>query len=311
MTVEHLSGYQARDREVIDYELYRLPGTELWFRGPEDPAATADPSVVCLGAAQTFGCFAERPYPRLLADRFSVPVLNLGYGGAGPEFYLRHPELIERANRASVAVVQVMSGRSVTNARFRSDGLEYLRRRSDGQRVSAEDAYTEIVYGRVLAHRPLTIPVRAARKAAARARTRTTRALVAETRANWVADYQGLLSRLTVPVVLAWFSVRSPDLTDDYSTPGRLLGRFPQLVNRQMLDALAPLVDEVIECTTDVGLPQPLYRAGTSDPVTVDPADDRPDLGGSVWTHNTYYPSPEMHQALALALEGACGRHLG
>ena len=32
---ENLPGYQARDYEVVDYELYRLAGTDLKFRGPE------------------------------------------------------------------------------------------------------------------------------------------------------------------------------------------------------------------------------------------------------------------------------------
>ena len=37
-------------------------------------------------------------------------------------------------------------------------------------------------------------------------------------------------------------------------------------------------------------------------PVTVDPALDRPDFGGSLWTHNHYYPSPEMQEDAAEAL---------
>lgn len=33
MVKEHLSGYQARDYEVVDYQIYNLRGTELFFEG--------------------------------------------------------------------------------------------------------------------------------------------------------------------------------------------------------------------------------------------------------------------------------------
>lgn len=310
-SVDHLSGYQARDVDVIDYQLYQLDGTDLWFRGPRDPRAVTAPTIACLGAAQTFGCFAEEPYPALLADRLDVPVLNLGYGGAGPGFYLRHPELLERISGADVVVVQVMSGRSESNSMFDSGGLEYLRRRSDGGRVSADAAFAEILYGRRLAEAPLSIPVRAARKLAPRLRRRTIAQIVAQTRAEWIENYRALLDAIPAPTVLAWFSVREPDITDDLSSVSRLLDRFPQLVNQAMIDAVIPHADEYVQCTTSRGLPQPLVSRHTGDPITVDPARDRPDLGGRVWTHNEYYPSPEMQLDLADLLEPICSTHVG
>ena len=309
--MEHLSGYQARDAEVIDYELYRLDGTELWFRGPRDEAAVTAPRVACLGAAQTFGCFAERPYPALLAERLGVPVLNLGYGGAGPRFYLRHPELLERLASADVVVVQVMSGRSESNSRFDSGGLEFLRRRRDGGRVSADAAYAELLYGRRLAGAPLTVPVRVARRVAARVRRASTARVVAETRAAWVDSYRQLLDAIEAPTVLAWISVRQPGPAgDDLGSPARLLGAFPQLVHQPMIDAVRPHADHYVQCVSSRGLPQPLVSRHTGRPTTVDPAHDRPDLGGRVWTHNEYYPSPEMQTDLADLLEPVCRAHL-
>ena len=47
----HLSGYAARDHEVIDYRMAELPATGLMFRGPL-PALETGRFVVCLGAAQ-------------------------------------------------------------------------------------------------------------------------------------------------------------------------------------------------------------------------------------------------------------------
>src|SRR5690606_20333234 len=85
---EHLSGYQARDYDIVDYRMYELPGTRLWFRGPM-PDLEAGRYFTCIGAAQTFGCFCSQPFPDLLAQKLGLPSLNLGYGGAGPEFFAR------------------------------------------------------------------------------------------------------------------------------------------------------------------------------------------------------------------------------
>lgn len=306
--VEHLSGYQARDHEVIDYELYQLDGTDLWFRGPRDEISVVEPTIACLGAAQTFGCFSEAPYPALLAERLGVPVLNLGYGGAGPQFYLRHPELLERIDAADLVVVQVMSGRSESNSLFDSGGLEFLQRRSDGMRISADDAFAEILYGRRIANAPLTLPTRVLRKAAQRLRRRKTAAIVDETRSRWVDNYRLLLDAIAAPTVLTWFSVRTPAVRDDFSSVSRLLNSFPQLVNQAMIDAVAPHADAYVECTTTRGLPQQLRSRETGEPTTVDPALDRPDLGGRLWTHNEYYPSPEMHIDLTDRLVPVCSK---
>ena len=77
--------YQRRDLEVVDYELYPLDeGSDLWCRGPAPEALKKKSYVVCLGAAQTFGCFCDSPYPRLIQQSLDMPVVNLGFGGAHP-----------------------------------------------------------------------------------------------------------------------------------------------------------------------------------------------------------------------------------
>ena len=69
-----------------------------------------------------------------------------------------------------------------------------------------------------------------------------------------------------------------------------------------MVAQVRSLCDSYVECVTDRGSPQPLKSRFTGEPVTVDPALDRPDFGGSLWTHNHYYPSPEMQEDAAEAL---------
>ena len=69
--------YQERDYEVVDYELYAIPGIGM-ARGPAPDSLEAGRYFTCLGAAQTFGCFCERPFPALVAERLGVPALNFG-----------------------------------------------------------------------------------------------------------------------------------------------------------------------------------------------------------------------------------------
>ena len=75
--------YQERDYEIIDYELYPLPGTDHVIRGPRPETLAPDEYFTCVGAAQTFGCFCERPYPAQLGESLGLSPLNLGFAGAG------------------------------------------------------------------------------------------------------------------------------------------------------------------------------------------------------------------------------------
>ncbi len=300
-TREHLSGYQARDYEVVDYHQQELPGTGLWFRGPLPDSLASGDYFSCLGAAQTFGCFCEQPFPSLLAQPLGLPALNLGYGGAGPEFFARQPAVLDYVNRGRFAVLQVMSGRSQSNARFYSGGLEYLRRRSDGQPIGASRAYQDILAGpKWLRRLP---PIRVGRWLARRWAAPAARRLAAETRAAWVESTRQLLEQITVPVILLWFSRRTPDYAFGTGSVSQYFGEFPQLIDRPTVESVRRLTPHYVECVTTRGSPQPLISRFTGQPITVDPTRDRPDLaGGAPWTHNRYYPSPEMQQDAAEAL---------
>jgi uncharacterized protein DUF6473 len=272
-------GYQQRDYEIIDYELFPLPGFQVRFRGPAPEALTPGEYFTCLGAAQTFGCFCEKPYPALLGDRLGLPALNLGVGGAGPRLFVERKRFLDRVNDGKLAVVQVMSGRSEDNSRFRTGGLEYLRRRSDGERMGAELAYRELL---------------------ASEDTETVQTIVAETRANWVQSFSKLLEAIEVPTILFWFSKRPPDYQERFSDVGKLFGEFPQLVNRAMVDQIVGLADEYVECITSRGSPQPLFSRFTGEPVTVTYRCDQ------TQGFNSYYPSPEMHIDAADSLTAVC-----
>ena len=109
------SYYQHEDEQFLDYGMAQLHGE--WFRGPLDQGPDA---IAWLGAAQTFGRYVAEPVPAIVGKRLGLGTLNLGSGGKGPEYFLRHPELLEEVNRCRVAVIQVMSARASDNSLFQS-----------------------------------------------------------------------------------------------------------------------------------------------------------------------------------------------
>ena len=284
-------GYQERDKHIVDYRMYELPGVAPYpgsgrFRGPP---VVGSRYIACLGAAQTFGCFCAEPYPVLLSKVLGIQTLNLGYGGAGPTFHNSNPRLLGYINDAKVAIVQMMSARSQSNSLFRTrsharDGI----RVSDGAVVTAERFYHDLA---------LSQPDRLAD-------------IVEETRENYVQNMLRLLRDITPPKILFWFSVRHPEYTASYRLPlARIFGGFPQLVNRPMVDRLRVAADRYVECVTSRGLPQQLLdRRGR--PTSVVLQDD-----SGAYTiaddHNRYYPSPEMHMDGATALTESCDQLVG
>ncbi|MFW2513787.1 DUF6473 family protein [Demequina sp. SO4-13] len=314
--VEHLSGYQDRDWEIVDYRLYQDHRSGLWFRGPEPAALRPGQYIVCLGAAQTFGCFCERPYPALLEEQWGMPVVNLGYGGAGPRFFTRHPELLAVINDAALVVVQVMSARSEDNSRFASGGLEYLTDRSTGDRVAAAHAYGSLLAEADARLAWLPGPVRKAVRIVKG--PPEVRRVLAETRRNWIDSYRELFASITAPTALLWMSRRRPGWhrTDRarwwwqrYDDVNAMFGDYPQLVNRSMVRAIRPLAGDYVDSTTRRGSPQPLVSRFTGAPVRVDFGRDRQDLAEER-AENAYYPSPEMHEDTARALAAPVRRAL-
>lgn len=316
-----MPGYVLRDWEVIDYECYRLDGTDLWFRGPAPPALEPGRYGTVIGAAQTFGCFTPRPYPAILSERLETPLLNLGYSGAGPGFFLRHPELIHYINQGRFCIVQAMSARSTSNSLLENpDGLAYGRRRRDGRPTAAEDVLAELVADRL---RRVPIPGDRAKRAALRLTAiplPAVRAVVRESRRNWLEGYAELMDAITVPTVFLWFSTRTPRYLPRYHRASHVMGEFPHMVTSSMVRTVARSADRYVECTSVRGHPQPLFSRFTGDPTTVDLSTDVKEVGAhgdggedgrlyeGVWEANIYYPSPEMHEDAADALEGVCRR---
>ena len=284
-------GYQQRDKEIIDYQMFELPGVrphpgDGMFRGPRP---SSDTYIACVGAAQTFGCFCEDPFPVLLAQRLGVETLNLGSGGAAPTFHNSNSALMGYINNARLVIVQVLSGRSQSNSMFRltHHGMEG-ERVSDGLRMTAEEFFEEL-----LKSAPESVPQ-----------------IVRETRQNYVRDMCRLLQDIAPPKILFWFSVRTPEYAEECALPvWKLWGAFPQFINREMIDQIKTYANEYVECVTDRGLPQPLVTRDGK-PAQVTHSYNLVKEKVTVESYNRYYPSPEMHQDAANLLEPVCRKLL-
>lgn len=283
-------GYQRRDAEIVDYQIWKLwtPKTGFALRGPRPASLEPGTYFTSLGAASTFGRFVARPYPQLLAEALGLGSLNLGFSGVGPSFYNnpKNDVLISLINRSKFATITVFSGRSQSNSRFTTAPYsqeQYIL--ENGRAVPADFAYQQLLNT---------------------ADEQTVMDLVAETRSRYLQSFLQLLEKITVPKVLLWFSSRSPDYQASCENLFKLLSGFPHMINRPMVEALKPHCNAYIELVSTAGLPQQLISRHTQQPVSIvrprDYQQGKIQLTNSTLTHNHYYPSPEMHQAMAQRL---------
>jgi hypothetical protein len=270
--------YQLLDRPYFDYDLFTIEGiNNTSFRGPAFDQSK--PYVACMGAAQTFGRFVDRPYPAILAERFGSQFVNLGVGAAGP-LWFDAPQYIDLANQAKFVIVQVLSGRSESNSLFDNSSTGGLMgvRKADKRLMRFEEFLTELM------------------ETESRDRVKE---IILETRASYLHNMMNLLQHIYRPKIFFWFSRRSPDYKEGFGTPWELLGEYPQLVNQAMVDMLRPYIDHYVECISSRGFPQKLWQS--------DNRIDGTELEDG-WLVNQYYPTPEMHQEAAELLAPACTR---
>ena len=224
----------------------------------------------------------------MLQEQLNLPVLNLGAAGVGPDYFLQEQDLMPYINNAKFAIVQVMSGRSESNSVFSFQGryAANLIRKSDGVKMQAVPAYRELLKK----HDPDYV-----------------REIVAETRQNWVKNFQQLLNQITIPKILFWFSTRPPFYREKYNNVYQLFSSFPQLVNLDMIKEIRKYSDEYVECISTRGRYQLLINRFTSQPTKI--ANLLPRPNNTKQAYNKYYPSPEMQVDAFLLLEKVCKKY--
>ncbi|MEM7210398.1 MAG: DUF6473 family protein [Pseudomonadota bacterium] len=269
------------DDPLFDYKIYRFGRTRQVFRGPQPDLRGR--YFAFIGGSSTFGRYAEMPYPDLIGQETGQTVLNLGTDGAGPGFFLGDPEVLRTAMDAELTVVQVMCATATSNRMFAVRPRRNLRLHTISDLLAG--IYPEVDFSRFSFTKGMLKHLYTLDE--------TRFKLVANEMKNaWIGRMQTLLSTIETKTLLFYMSERDPD---NMSTPSGDITdmKYPQFVDRAMLDAVKPAADGYMECITSDGLPQDLRVDGH--PVLFRPS-------GEPINENFEFASPEMHQAAAQAL---------
>jgi LPS sulfotransferase NodH len=289
-------GYQKRDFNFFDYELYTIkdPKTKksFVFRGPASPTLEKGAYFSSIGPAFTYGCYTHKPYTQLISDEFGFPSINLGIQGAGPSYY-NLPDnkmLLEIINRSKFVIVAVMSGRSCSNSLFKTspESQEKLTLVNEKKYQPAHKLYEWLLEN---------------------SDEQYIKKIVEETRDNFIKEYSTLLSAIKVPKILFWFSKRTPDYQAKYDKDvWSLFGKFPHLIDSRVIKSLEKHCDNYVECITAIGTPQILFNRFSGQ---IDTVEKNPEYGYSQSNYNMYYASPEMHIEAANFLLPSCAKYIG
>ena len=281
--------YQDRHYYLLDYRSTHIPGLVFPCRGPVPHDVDAGGYLAFLGAAQTFGAFVHRPFPEQVGGAFGREVLNMGRGGGGPSFFTALPRVMDLVGRAGAVVVQVMAARMISNSRFESlEGRAAVRyREADGGLtvMDCDQAWARALqeYGRD-----------------------GVMALIEESRRNWVDHMLQIAKAARGPTVLLYFGMRDPDYQIAFRDVWTLYGEYPQMVTRDMVEAVRPGYSAFVEVVSVAGLPEPTVSSFSGEHLPVVFGGGRLDEQ-NVLNVNAYYPSQAMNDLAARAVIDALG----
>ena len=272
--------YQKLDAPHFDYGMESVADIRRHlFRGPVPNLD--EPYMACIGGAQTMGRFVATPFASQLAAALELPCVNLGLGGAGPRYALK-PDVLAVLQRAKLVVVQIFAGRSASNSRY--DNSKDGRNSGRCVRTGKSQRYEAFLNGLLQLEDEALL-----------------RRTVQETREDFAHSMNALAGAISAPKVLLWLSQRKPEYTPTYDSVFGMGNHYPQLIDRETINAFRNAYDAYVECPKPLGLPQPLWHGKA---VSGSNCDEH----GQVW--NTYYPTPQMHDEAAAKLTPVCRRLL-
>jgi hypothetical protein len=233
-----------------------------------------------IGSAHSFGCYVEKPFGELIAEKYKLECLNLGFAGVGPAYHLRMPywDLI---NKGKFCIIQIMSARSERNNKFDNYGENigiY-----EGVNMTPLEFWTKQVL---------------------KLNKESLMFLINETRNNYINNMISVLKRINVPKILFYFSDRELEYKTDLNSLFGIWNRFPHFVNREIVNKIKPYSDCYVHCVTSRGMPQKL-DVFIKDNFLSKYYISHPNVD-QVKNYNNYYPSPEMHFDASKKLEAIC-----
>jgi hypothetical protein len=232
--------YAQSGADALEYNTWRHGASRLVFRGPRmrfDGAFN-----LALGDAATFGRFIERPWPGQVDAATGMAMANLGAQHAGVEALTLDPEIGGLMGRAQAVVIQITGAHLVSNAYYR------LHPRRNDRFIAATpklvELFPEVDYTDFSFTRHLLATLRAT-DAGRYAR------VVTELRASWTDRMRALIAQCAGPCLALWLAEAPPPAASPAPAP---VGD-PLFVTRAMIDALRPLLADVVEVTGPTVLP--------------------------------------------------------
>ncbi|MGD1923201.1 MAG: DUF6473 family protein [Paracoccaceae bacterium] len=269
------------DDPLFDYKVYRFGRTRQIFRGPQPDLRGR--YIAFIGGSSTFGRYCDNPYPDIVARETGQTILNLGTDGAGPGFFLADPEVLRAAMDADLTIVQVMCATATSNRMFAVRPRRNLRLHTVSDLLAG--IYPEVDFSRFSFTRAMLKHLHALDE------TRF-KLVFNEMKNAWIGRMQTLLSTIETKTLLFYMSQRAPD--DLIPPSGDITDmKYPQFVDRAMLDAVKPAADGYVEYVSSEGMPQDLRVDGN--PVLFRPS-------GEPISENAEFASPEMHEGAANAM---------
>jgi hypothetical protein len=235
--------YDTMGRGGLDYLSCRYGRSRLQFRGPR--RRLEGDYALFLGGSETYGRFIAQPFPALVEAETEMRCVNFGLQNAGVDAFLNDATVMEVAEKARVTVVQVMGAQNMSNRFYavhprRND--RFLNASGLMKQLFRDVDFTEFAFNR---HMLSTI------RSLSSDRYQMIREELQEA---WMARMRHLLQGINGRTVLLWFAAHPPETGDAGRTMGNAtrsdeLGSDPLFIDRSLIEAMRPLVTEVVEVT--------------------------------------------------------------
>ncbi|WP_120500566.1 DUF6473 family protein [Roseovarius sp. EL26] len=224
--------YEKIELETLNYDPCRYPGAKLLFRGPRRKLIS--PYLAFLGGTDTYGKFISQPFPSLIEQKTGWLCVNFGWSNAGADVYLNEPSILQYASNAQLTILQLPCAQNMSNRFYRVHPRRndrFVRASKKLHKLYPEVDFTDFHFVRhMLRHLKSLSPERF-------------EDVVDELTEAWLPRMRLLLSRIESPVVLLWFSMRSPEEADD----SLQITDEPGFVSREMIEGLRSEVKELVE----------------------------------------------------------------
>lgn len=224
--------YENQGEGALDYVPCRYGESKLLFRGPKRKLTS--PYIAMLGGTETYGKFVEMPFADMVEGGLDMSVVNLGCINAGVDVFSNEQTVVDICSKSEAVVIQITGAQNISNRFYavhprRND--RFLRASNLLKTIYREVDFTEFHFTR---HLLTAMRETSAEKFAM---------VEQELREAWVARMKTLVSRINAKVVLLWIADHTPEDRETCTIDGS----DPLFVDREMLDAVEPFVEDIVE----------------------------------------------------------------